>query len=196
MLNETKVWKWMGKSMGEIDDWVELDRQANRWLSELLKMREKSDDNKIRSKEILDRLEEIDKDEKNSRMFFDRIKLDKKKEEIEMLEERIEGEDGEEKCMERRDGKGTGRVIRSFYEELWSKRRISRRQQEKLIGQIIIQLDEEKRKSCEGEITTEEIKKIKMKLTRKKSSGVDGIPAEFWQKFEFLDEWLEKFLQK
>ena len=34
-----------------------------------------------------------------------------------------------------------------------------------------------------------------MKMKRKKTAGIDGIPAEFWQNFEFLDEWLEQVFE-
>ena len=46
------------------------------------------------------------------------------------------------------------------------------------------------KESCEGDITVQEVEKIKKAMMKNKSAGIDGIPAEFWQKFGFTDGWL------
>ena len=68
--------------------------------------------------------------------------------------------------------------------------------QMKLIEQIETKLNEEESLKCEGEITKEEINKTKKKLTKRKATGIDGIPAEFWQTFDFVDEWLEEVFKE
>ena len=197
LLREARVRMWMKKEIGEIEDIEELDREANIQLRKLIKERDESDDKKIRARETVERLQEIDEDEKNTRMFFDRVKLDRKKDEIEKLEEEIENDETKEMMkVDREDREGKGRIVKKFYEDLWSKRRVSHRMQTKLIDQIETKLNEEESLKCEGEITKEEINKTKKKLTKRKATGIDGIPAEFWQKFDFVDEWLEEVFKE
>jgi hypothetical protein len=49
-------------------------------------------------------------------------------------------------------------------------------------------------KSCEGKITSEEIRKVLKKMYKNKAPGIDGIPMEFYLKYEFLDDWLAEIL--
>ena len=63
------------------------------------------------------------------------------------------------------------------------------------MNQVTKKLTEEETNKCAGKITKEEIARIKMKMKRNETAGIDGMPAEFWQSFEFLDEWLEQVLK-
>ena len=33
-------------------------------------------------------------------------------------------------------------------------------------------------------------------MKKNKTAGIDGIPAEFWQRYDFMDEWLEKVFEE
>ena len=70
LLRKAKVWKWMKREIGEIDDIEELDREANIQLRKLIKERDENDNKKIRARETVERLQEIDEDEKNTRIFL------------------------------------------------------------------------------------------------------------------------------
>ena len=63
-------------------------------------------------------------------------------------------------------------------------------QVEEAVKKIKRKLTDKEKESCEGEIKAEEIAKIKKKMASEKAAGVDGIPVEFWKKYDFLDEWL------
>ena len=45
-------------------------------------------------------------------------------------------------------------------------------------------------------ITMEEVKEATTALLKNKSPGIDGIPAEFYQTFEYVTEWLFEILQE
>ena len=64
-------------------------------------------------------------------------------------------------------------------------------------------LDKIKRKvdnktKIEGDkpITIKEVKEATKALLKNKSPGIDGIPAKFYQTFDYVTEWLFGILQK
>ena len=50
----------------------------------------------------------------------------------------------------------------------------------------------EQREHCEGDITEKEVADMKKKMAKAKAAGIDGLPVEFWQTFDFTDVWLQE----
>ena len=146
-----------------------------------------------RLKKNLDKMEEIDKDEKGTRYFYQKVRMENKKETIEtLLEEKDSESEGEERVMnETSKPEEMKETARMFYERLWRKRKVSNRQLTNLLKGVSRKLSEEQKESCEGEITIEELRETKKSMAKGKTGGVDGIPAEFWLMFD-MDEWLVK----
>ena len=65
-----------------------------------------------------------------------------------------------------------------------------------LLKQIKNKITKEHKERCEGKITPLELKKTKRKMNKKKAPGIDGIPMEFYLKYDFLDNWLTEVLNE
>jgi hypothetical protein len=65
-----------------------------------------------------------------------------------------------------------------------------------MIGNITRKISEIQKQECEKEITREEIELIIKKMYKNKAAGIDGIPAEFYQKFDFITEWLHEVFKE
>lgn len=168
---------------------AELKRKANIHLNKLMGEREEEDERKRRLKKKLEILEQVQEDEKCTRSFFSKIKLFKQKEEISSLvDEEKKGDKVIE--VEYKDTLNLKRIATNFYKDLWKKRRVSTRERDKLLEQVKRKIDAEGKKNCDKEMTVEEVRETKKKMNKHKSPGLDGIPAEFYQHFDFLDEWL------
>ena len=204
LLLEAKAERWMGKKMSEMTSMKELNVKAMKHLYKLIKERDDMDERKQKIQEEIQRLKEINEDERNTRMFFERTKTSRKQEMIEELEEEIEEseEKGKRKQKKKKNMKKEKSktndieemkgIAKRFYEKLWSKRNVSKKSKEKMLKGLDRKLSEEIKEMCEGKITKDEITKMKKKMKKNKATGIDGIPAEFWQEFDFLDEWLER----
>ena len=59
-----------------------------------------------------------------------------------------------------------------------------------MIEKINKKIGEEQKTKLEKKIEIEEMKKIVKKMHKKKAPGIDGIPVEFYQTFDFVVEWL------
>ena len=193
MIRESNPKRWMGKSINEIEDMNELHEKATEQLDKLLDERNENNEKKRRVEKNLNRLKEIDEEDRATSGFFGKMKVAHKKEEIyALIEEQINKLSKEKEDVERRDPKDLQRVATEFYKELWGKRRISRRSLTGLLGQVTRKISDASREDCEKDITMEELKKVVKMMRKGKSPGLDGIPAEFYQKFEFAAEWLHE----
>ena len=65
-----------------------------------------------------------------------------------------------------------------------------------MIGNIKRKINEIQKQECEKEITRDEIENIIKKMYKHKAAGIDGIPAEFYQKFDFITDWLYGVFQE
>ena len=104
-----------------------------------------------RLKKNLDKMEEIDKDEKGTRYFYQKVRMENKKETIEtLLEEKDSESEGEERVMnETSKPEEMKETARMFYERLWRKRKVSNRQLTNLLKGVSRKLSEEQKESCE-----------------------------------------------
>ena len=130
-----------------------MDREANRYFRELTREREETDEERRRIEKKLEKLEEIEKDEKNTSAFYKKAKVGRQEGDIEKLAEKIaEMEEGKaiEIETEHTDEKEKRRIARNFYEQLWKKRETNRDAQEDLIEKIEAKLSEEEKERCEG----------------------------------------------
>ena len=203
LLKEAKVEKWMKMKMSEIPSIECLDIEANKHLFKLLKDRNENDARQIKAQAKMKQIEEMEKDDRNTKEFISKAKIKSIKEKIEELEEEEEEEEGGNRKKKKKgkkekrevktvkDQEGMKRIAAEFYRKLWKKGNVSNRKRTEMMQKITRKLSEEEKTKCEGKIKKEEIAKIKMKMKKNKTAGIDGIPAEFWQKFAFLDEWLE-----
>ena len=192
LLREARVEKWIGKKLNEVG-LDELQSKAERRLQEMMRRRDDEDERAKRLKKNLDKMEEIDKDEKGTRFFYQKVRMENKKEIIDTLVEEKDSEsEGEERVMnETSKPEEMKEIARRFYERFWRKRTVNNRQLTNLLKGVRRKLNEAQKESCEGEITIEELRETKKSMKKGKTGGVDGIPAEFWLKFD-MDEWLVK----
>lgn len=126
-----------------------------------------------KSKEFafLAKAEELDKDEKVTKYFFETIKQKQTREIISSF------------FTDTGEVKGTEGILKhacSFYKELFSKREIDEEKGGILLGNINRILTEESRSELEGEITEEEIKRALFSMKGNKTPGGDGLPKEFY----------------
>ena len=134
-------------------------------------------------------LREVEEDERSTRSFFGRLKKAHQKEEIFALVEATGSEAGE---VERRGKKDIQRIATTYYKELWSKRRVSNRIKMEMINKIKRRVSEIEKEVLEREIQLDEVEETVKKMKKGKATGVDGVPAEFYQKFDFVVKWLHE----
>lgn len=196
MIREAKAEAWLGKKIREVET-EELHRKAEEHLRDLIRKRDEADEREKRLKNNLEKMKRIDEDERGTKYFYKKVKMENKKECIEELT-REENSDEEEKDEEDEKWKTTSEIEKmkeiahNFYDNLWKKRRTSNRKQGELLNRVKRKISQEERDSCEGKITEEEVAQTKKKMTKGKATGIDGLPIEFWQTFDFTDDWLQK----
>ena len=194
MLRKSNTMRWMGKRIEEITDLEEIEIKGEAFLGELLRLREEMDGRRRKINIAIEKLKELEEDERCTKSFFAMVKPSHKKEEIfSLMEEQKDSEwdyamTGEKREIERRDQEGRVGVATEFYKELWKKRKIDRRALKKLTGKVKRKVDEEGRRRCGAKITKEEVREIVKKLHKGKAAGIDGIPAEFYQKFDYVTD--------
>ena len=71
----------------------------------------------------------------------------------------------------------------SFYAKLYTSLRLDEREQDFFLDQIVLKLSLAQAQSCEGELTSAECKAALDGMASSKSPGIDGFPAEFFQRF-------------
>ena len=153
MIRETRVERWTGKKMNEIG-LEELHQKADRRLHELMKARDEANERTKILEKNLQKMEQIDNDEKGTKYFYQKIKMDYKKEKIEALkredesdqeeEEEMREDEDEEKEEEKdtRDMEEMKEIARRFYERLWRKRKVDSKQLEEMLKEIKQKLNE------------------------------------------------------
>merc|ERR1712194_795739 len=166
MLREAKAEAWLGKKMSEVEV-EEVHKKAEEHLRTLIRKRDEGDEREKRLKKNLEKMKQIDEDERGTKYFYQRVRMENKRETIEGLirepdsedeeeEEKKEGEDEETKDPEKMK-----EIAKNFYERLWRKRKTSHRRQEELLKGITRKISEEEKKQCEGNITEEEVAAMK-----------------------------------
>ena len=197
MLREAKAEAWLGKKMSEVEV-EEVHKKAEEHLRTLIRKRDEGDEREKRLKKNLEKMKQIDEDERGTKYFYQRVRMENKRETIEGLirepdsedeqeEEKKEGEDEETKDPEKMK-----EIAKNFYERLWRKRKTSHRRQEELLKGITRKISEEEKEQCEGNITEEEVAAMKKKMAKGKAAGIDGLPVEFWQEFDYMNKWLSE----
>ena len=152
--------------------------------------RDEGDERKRRTEQNVEILREVQEEERGTRSFS-KIKRAHRQEEIFALIEEVVNRETDEKIeIERTEKKDIQRVATGFYKELWKKRRVSLRVRQQMIQKISKKLTEIEKEEIDKKITIEEMKKTTKMMRKGKATGIDGIPAEFYQRFEFLTEWL------
>ena len=189
MLRKSNTMMWMGKKIGEIDRLEEVEEKAEMYLDKLIEEREEGDEKRRRVERNMEILREVEEDERSTRSFFGRLKKAHQKEEIFALVEATGSEAGE---VERRGKKDIQRIATTYYKELWSKRRVSNRIKMEMINKIKRRVSEIEKEVLEREIQLDEVEETVKKMKKGKATGVDGVPAEFYQKFDFVVKWLHE----
>lgn len=75
------------------------------------------------------------------------------------------------------------RAWAAFYVRLFTAQPLELQQQDFFLGQLSQRLSDAERSLCEGEVTLEECKAALDGMASGKSPGIDGLPAEFYQRF-------------
>ena len=190
LIRKSNTMEWMGKRIHEITDWEELENRSVEHLDKLLEEREVMDDRKRRVEASIERLRKIEEEDRHCKGFFAKLRPTYKKEEIfALVEEKEDRETGEKVETEKRDLTDMKRIATGFYKDLWKKRRVSRRALKELVSKVTRRLDDDGKRTCDQEITREELGKVVGKMHKGKSPGVDGIPVEFYQRFDFVVDW-------
>ena len=118
MIRKSGVEKWAGKKMQEMG-LEELQKAAEKKLSELLKQREDMDERARRLQKNLEKMEKVELDEKGTRYFYQKVKMYSKQGEIDALMEEEDSEIEEEiKNDETDDIDEMKEIARKFYERL------------------------------------------------------------------------------
>jgi hypothetical protein len=191
MLRKSNTMRWMGRQVGEITRLTEVEEKAADYLDKLLEERDEGDARKRRTEKNLETLRDVQEEERSSRGFFGKLKTTYKKEEIFALVETVKKKGTDEEIeVERRDKKEIKRIVTDFYRDLWKKRRVSNRIRQQMIQKIMRKLTVIEKEEMEKDMTMEEMKKTVKMMRKGKATGVDGIPAEFYQEFEYVTEWL------
>jgi exonuclease III len=191
MLTKADVEKWMNKKIEDIDDIDELDRAANTELERTIEKRDEIDERKRRLKENMRKMKEIEEDERGSSYFYNKVKLyPTKKENITSMIETTKDIEGNKHEKEYENIKDMKRIAKEFYEKLWRKRKIDRKTLDELLKKVKKKINEEQKAMCDKKIEKEEIEKTVKIMNKNKTPGIDGIPIEFYQKFDFVVDWL------
>jgi hypothetical protein len=164
MLRESNTPKWMQKRVSEITSLAEVEEKASKYLDKLIDERDEGDARKIRLEKNIERLREVQQEERNTRSFFSKLKQKYRKEEIyTLIEEEVDKDTGEEIETERTEKADIQRVTTNFYRDLWKKRRVTLRIKQQMIEKITKKLTEIEKQDLDKELTIEEMKKtVKM----------------------------------
>jgi hypothetical protein len=191
MLRESNTPKWMQKKVSEITSLAEVEEKAANHLDKLIEERDEGDARKNRLEKNIEMLREVQEEERGTRNFFNKLKQAHRREEIFALIEVEVNKDTDEKIeTERTEKADIQRVATNFYKDLWKKRRVTLRIRQQMIGKITKKLTEIEKEELDKKLTIEELKKTTKMMKKGKATGIDGIPAEFYQHFEFVTEWL------
>jgi hypothetical protein len=191
MLRASNTMRWMGKQVGEITALAEVEEKAADHLDKLMEERDEGDGRKRRAEKNIEILREVQEEERGSKSFFSKLKRPHRREEIFALMEETVNKDTDEKIeIERTEKTDKERVATGFYKDLWKKRRVSQRVRQQMIEKISKRLTTIEKEELDKMLTMKEMKKTTKMMRKGKSTGIDGIPAEFYQKFEFVTEWL------
>lgn len=165
--------------------------QVNRRLNK--KLQEKTENNQRRKKitDELERLQKANEDEKGTKFFYSKVNKGHIKETINGLKE-IDEETKEDTEIKTKQ-KDILRISKEFYSKLWGKSRTGRRKRAELLENITKKLKEHQKINLDKKIRIEETEHIlNRKLQSGKAPGWDGIPAQFYRKFDWAAEWLTK----
>ena len=158
----------------------------------LIDARDKLNERKANIRRKLEAMETIKEGERVAPSFFRKMKTSFKKEEIYALAD--ENKQGKETTKQEE----INDIATDFYTDLWKNRRgtreFSERRRTRMIHKIKHKISNESRDISERPLTLEEVKGAMHALHKNKSQGIDGIPAEFYQAFDYATEWLYKIL--
>ncbi len=132
--------------------------------------------------EVEDEEEELRRilyDERSTRQFFAKSKARKGKERIRELRrtEESKATNEEEEMKE---------IARDFYGDLWKKRKTVQADQSALLKAMKRKSKKESRRRMKAGLTEEEVRQAIKLMARNKTPGIDGLPIEFYQCFEFV----------
>lgn len=146
-----------------------------RSLAEIkLKLRELKD-KKNKSFKIRSRVQELEEDEKMSPYFFKKIKSNLSKRTFSGVKDR--------KGNIVKQSKEMCEVVQSFYEQLYTPETTDDDIQSIILNNDNTQLNDTDRHKCEGLLTHQECKRAVFGMSKNKTPGSDGLPAEFYQVF-------------
>ena len=181
--------KWLGQQLNKPIELRELEEKVNIRIDILTEKRDELNERKRRIRDKLEAMTKIKEGERVTPSFYRRMQTSFKKEEIFKLEE-----NGIETTSE----KGINNIATKFYTELWKNRRgtreFSERRRSQMIAKIKHKISDETREKTNKKLTVNEVKEATKALLKDKSPGIDGIPAEFYQEFEYITEWLYDIL--
>ena len=75
------------------------------------------------------------------------------------------------------------KIATNFYTKLYTPNRVDTKTQDKLLRKIRKKINEEEKDKLDAPITIDELKTALFQMSKGKSPGLDGIPAEFYQEF-------------
>ena len=78
---------------------------------------------------------------------------------------------------------GIARAWVAFYGLLFTSQYLDRIEQDFFLNSLTLKLSRSEQSLCEGELTEGECKRALDAMATGKSSGLDGLPAEFYQRF-------------
>ena len=179
--------------VGDLSDLRELERKAEEELDKLLEERQEANERRRQVERDLEALREVQEEERSTKSFSSKLWSAYKKEDMFALVEEKEDPDTREKEeIEHREIDELKRIAAKFYQDLWSRRRIRPDKLQEMISRITRKIDEKGTEACEAKITIAEVKAIHSEddaegqVARRRRH-----PAEFYQKFEFVVDWLE-----
>ena len=122
--------------------------------------------------------EKVEFEESSSAYFFKKMQSKSEKCTIEKLKD----DDGNIQT----NPKDILDVTHKFYKDLYDKEnsKVDMTVQDKLVNQIDKKLSDESRDSLEAELTLKELETALKKSSKNKTPGSDGIPVEFYQKYQ------------
>merc|ERR1712194_946059 len=94
MLREAKAEAWLGKKMSEVEV-EEVHEKAEEHLRTLIRKRDEGDEREKRLKKNLEKMKQIDEDERGTKYFYQRVRVANKRETIEGLIREPDSEDEE-----------------------------------------------------------------------------------------------------
>ena len=141
---------------------------------------------KVEALRIKAKLDKIEGDERGTKYFADRLKKRNENRQITILKD----ENGQ---THKKDA-DIMNTIHKFYKELFTKSDdISMPAQEKILDNIEIKLTTEERQYLEQPIVRQDIYSAIKHMPKDKTPGIDGLPKEFY--FKFQDLLIEKLIE-